>query len=101
MSYNKDISENDYQIVESNLSDFYGVKLTTGTWESVIVIYGKVSIKESPETGFATLGFTYQVQDSASFQKDQLEKSENFKNHLGDILKHIIMTKEANSTIEE
>ena len=101
MSYNKDISENDYQIVESNLSDFYGVKLKTGTWESVIVIYGKVSIKESPETGFATLGFTYQVQDSASFQKDQLEKSENFKNHLGDILKHIIMTKEANSTIEE
>jgi methylaspartate ammonia-lyase len=101
MSYNKDISENDYKIVESNLSDFYGVKVTSGTWQNVIVIYGKVSIKESPETGYATLGFTYQVQNSGTFQKDQLESSDDFKNHLGDILKHIIMTKEANSTIEE
>jgi hypothetical protein len=101
MSYNKDISENDYKIVESNSSDFYGVKLTTGTWENVIVIYGKVSIKESKETGYATLSFTYQVEDPDSFQKDQLEESADFKNHLGDILKHIIMTKEANSTIEE
>jgi methylaspartate ammonia-lyase len=101
MSYNNDITKNDYKIVESNMSDFYGIKLTTGTWADVIVVYGKVSIKESKETGYATLGFTYQVQDSGDFQKDQLEESADFKNHLGDILKHIIMTKEANSTIEE
>ncbi len=83
------------------MSDFYLSLIHLQPCQNVIVIYGKVSIKESPETGYATLGFTYQVQDSATFQKDQLEESADFKNHLGDILKHIIMTKEANSTIEE
>ena len=49
------------QLTESN---FYGVKLKSGKWKNVIIIYGKVSIKESPETGFATLGFSYQIEDS-------------------------------------
>jgi len=93
MSYNT-ISKSDYTFVESLDSELYGVKLTSGEWEDVIVVYGKVSIKESIETGYATLGFSYQVQDSSSFQPDQLEKDEDFKNYLGDVLSHIINSKE-------
>jgi len=92
MSYNS-ISESDYKFVESAESDLYGVKLQSGEWEGVIVIYGKVSIKESVETGYATLGFNYQVQDSVTFQPDELESDESFKDHLGDILSHIINDK--------
>jgi len=92
MSYNS-ISDSDFSFVESAESDLYGVKLQSGEWEGVIVIYGKVTIKESVETGYATLGFSYQVQDSGTFQPDQLESDETFKDHLGDILSHIINDK--------
>ena len=91
---NHNISENDYGFVENPESDLYGVKLQSGKWKNVIVIYGKVSIKESVESGIATLGFSYQIQDSANFQIDQLEKDEDFKNYLGDVLSHIINSKE-------
>jgi hypothetical protein len=94
MSYNS-ISESDYGYVENPESDLYGVKLSSGKWKNVVVIYGKVSIKESVETGYATLSFTYQIKDSTnSYQIDELESSEEFKNYLGDILSHIINSKE-------
>ena len=92
MSYN--ITKNDYNFVEKPESNFYGVKLKSGKWKDVIVIYGKVSIKESVETGYATLSFSYQIEDSGKFQPDQLENNEKFKNYLGDILTHIIESKE-------
>jgi hypothetical protein len=104
MSYNKDISENDYTFVESNLSDFYGVKLKSGEWKDVVITYGKVTIKENKEAAIATLAFSYQINESGKFQPDQLEADENFKNYLGDILSHIINSKddlEGSSQVEE
>ena len=88
------ISENDYSFVENPKSDLFGVKLTTNKYKGVIITYGKVSIKESPETGYATLSFTYNIQDTSKFQHDELEADEGFKNYLGVILSHIIETKE-------
>jgi len=93
MSYNN-ITESDYTFVESNLSDFYGVKLKTGEWKDVVITYGKVTIKENKEAAIATLAFSYQINESGKFQPDQLEADENFKNYLGDILSHIINSKE-------
>ena len=52
------ITTDDYQLVESNNVEFYGVKLLTGKWKNVVYIYGEVKIKESPELDLATLGFT-------------------------------------------
>jgi len=103
MSYNS-ITENDYKFVESSLSDLYGVKLTSGKWKDVIVTYGKITIKEDKQSVIATLSFTYHVEDPASFQLDQLEQNESFKNYLGDVLSHIINSKddlEGNSQVEE
>jgi len=92
MSYNT-ILEGDYKFVESNLSELYGVKLTTGEWEDVVITYGKVTIKENVESGLATLAFSYQVNDPGKFQMDELETNEAFKNYMGDVLSHIINTK--------
>jgi len=91
---NYSIAEDDYTFVENPGHELYGVKLLTGEWKDVVVVYGKVTIKESPETGYATLGFSYQVQDSATYQPDELEADEEFKNYLGDMLAHIIDSKE-------
>ncbi len=46
MSYN--ITKKDYTLVENDASgefaEFYGVKLLTGKYKNIIVIYGKVSV---------------------------------------------------------
>jgi len=103
MSYNG-ITENDYGFVENPNSDLYGIKLTTGEWKDVIVTYGKVSIRENKDSDIATLQFQYNINDAADFQPDELRSSEKFKNRLGDILAHIIESKddlEGSSQVEE
>jgi len=84
------ITEKDYSIVENNNSAFQGVKLKTGTWKDVIVVYGQVGIKEDESLDMATLSFNYTVQDPADFNIDELNKDESFKNYLGSILQYII-----------
>jgi len=84
------VSEKDYAIVEREDSVFHGVKLKTGTWKDVIVIYGQVGVKESPELDIATLSFNFTIQDPADFSVDELNEDESFKNYLGAILQYII-----------
>lgn len=86
----KSIKETDYKFIESNEEDWYAVELKTGKWKGIRYIYGKVSVKEVPELGTATLSFTYNLMDSANFEEDDLLNDINFKNHLGDILQHVI-----------
>ena len=84
------ITEADYSIVENPQSEFHGVKLKTGTWKDVIVVYGAVSVKESPDLDMATLGFTFNIQDPADHDFDAINEDEAFKNYLGSVLQHII-----------
>ena len=84
------ITEEDYSLVENPQSEFHGVKLKTGTWKDVIVVYGTVSVKESPDLDMATLGFTFTIQDPADHDFDQLNEDEAFKNYLGSVLQYII-----------
>ena len=85
-----EVKSTDYQLVESNDVEFYGVKLLTGKWKNIVYIYGKVSIKESEELDIATLSFTYNIQDSAEYEEDDLINDINFRNYIGGILQHII-----------
>ena len=87
------VTSSDYIFVENDSEDFYGVKLKGGMWPEVVVVYGTVSIKESPELGVATLSFSYSVEDSNKFSAEDLKSCESFKNHLGDVLTHIIDSK--------
>jgi len=98
------VSEYDYKFVENDSSNFYGIELTeTSPWPGVVLVYGTVSIKESEGLDLATLSFTYNIQDPATYEADLLEKDEEFKNYLGDVLSHIIqfsMNEEKNGNSE-
>ena len=83
------ITHKDYTFVEHENVDFYGVKLNT-EFKGVVLIYGKVGIKESPELDIATLSFTYNIQDPADNDHDELCKDEYFNNYIGAVLEHII-----------
>ena len=87
---NEVITPTDYKFIESDQEDWYGVELLTGKWKGVKYIYGKVSVKESPETGMATLGFTWNPIDTNGFEYDDLLNDINFKNYLGGVLQNII-----------
>jgi hypothetical protein len=84
------ITNEDYSIVENPNSEFHGVLIKTGIYKEAIVVYGTVSIKESPELDMATLGFTFNIQDPGDHDFDKLNESEEFKNYLGAVLQHII-----------
>jgi|TARA_B110001454_G_C12500654_1_gene342562 hypothetical protein len=91
MSLNiNDISDHDFVYLENEKVDFYGIKLRTGKWRGVSYIYGKVSIKETPELNTATLGFTYNITDSGEFEQDDLINDPEFKNYLGRVLEYVI-----------
>ena len=84
------ITTDDYSIVESNDVEFYGVKIKKGKYKNVVLVYGKVGIKEDQELDTARLSFTYNIQDPGEFDSTVLEEDEYFKNFLGAILQHII-----------
>ena len=88
------ITSSDYTLVEnehSELSQFYGVKYLTGKWKNVIVVYGKVSVKEDRENDQAKMSFTYSIQDPADFDLEALRKDADFNNYIGEVLQFIIM----------
>jgi hypothetical protein len=93
------ITESDYSFVESNNVEFYGVRLLSGKWRNVVYIYGKVSIKESPELDQATISFTYSVQEEGNFEEDDLINDPEFKNYIGAILQHIMEANLGKGTI--
>ena len=64
------------------------VKLLEGPYANVVFYYGGVKIV--PENGTHRLAFQYTLWDTASFKKEDLVKSADFTNHLGDILVAII-----------
>ena len=86
-----DISDSDYMLIENPSEDFYGIELKTGKWQGVRYIYGKVSIKDTPELDTATMSFSDTITDSTdNFEEHELIGNMEFKNHLGDILNHCI-----------
>ena len=85
-----DITEKDYGFVDNQNQPIQGVIYKTGIYKDVIVMYGTVSVKESPELDMASLGFTFQIADPAEHTVDELEKDEHFKNYMGAVLQHII-----------
>jgi hypothetical protein len=87
------ITESDYSFAEKPDSPMYSVKLKSGGFYGVIVTYGKVSLKASEDNDIATLSFQFKVDEApAPHNIVELEKSEDFNNHLGDILSHIIQS---------
>ena len=91
MKMNPKITDSDYAFVEKPTSSMYSVKLKTGQWSGVIVTYGKVSLKLNEDKETATLSFQFKVDEAPPpHNVEELENLNDFNNHLGDILSHII-----------
>ena len=85
------IDESHYTFVENSNHPMTGVKFTKGKWKDVLMTYGTVSFEEDVENDQGKLSFNYTILDPADHTVDELNKSETFKNYLGDVLRYIIM----------
>ena len=75
------------------------LKLTSGEYKDTVYQYGKVQTEESPD-GSLYLKFVYNIVETP-FDKEALEKSDNFKNYIGDVLVNIMSQNLEKGTIDE
>ena len=76
----------DYCFVEIDVAGeaVHAVKLLALPYKDVVYYYGYVKL--IPEGKTHTLSFQYTVWDPASHVREVLKTSEEFKNHIGDVL---------------
>ena len=80
-----------YTFVSRDKDKWTSILITKGDYEGVIYRYGRVSVaEEENEDGKMPLSFQYNVIDEVGHDKEELEKSNEFKNTLGDILVDIL-----------
>lgn len=65
-----------------------GIKLLSGKYIDTVYQYGKVRFEEQKD-GAIYLQFVYNILETP-LAKEELEKSMDFKNHIGDILVNIM-----------
>lgn len=87
-----------YVIPESE-NTTVGIKLLKGEFSDTVYQYGKVKFQEE-EDGAIYLQFIYNVLESP-LNKEELEKSSEFKNHIGDILVNIMAANLDKGLIDE
>lgn len=101
----------DYKLVHKVDSDFHSVQILKGDYKDTIVTYGKVTIGKETDEGQMPLKFQYQIEET-NLDEKELDEDLKFKNHLGDLLRDIILTsleyqkeenarESANSNIED
>ena len=64
------------------------IRLLEGKYKDTVFKYGKVKFEES--AGNVYLLFAYDVLESSADKPKKLEKDENFKNYLGDLLVEVM-----------
>lgn len=75
------------------------IKLLTGPFEGTIFKYGKVKFEEKNDEGY--LHFAYDVIECTVSKPKKLEKNEDFKNYIGNLLVEIISGKMQQEFIDE
>ena len=79
----------DYQyIYPANDDGSVHIKLLEGAYKDTIFKYGKVKFEEKNDQIY--LLFAYDVLESSIDKPKKMEKDENFKNYLGDLLVEIM-----------
>ena len=83
------ITNDDYTFMENaDYPDNWVVRIKTGKYTDVAYAYGKVQAKVKDNEGLASLDFKYTIIDNPT--EEDLDGNEEFGNHIGDILQHII-----------
>jgi hypothetical protein len=78
-----------YEIVEteSPRQDLHSLRLTTGEFSGTVFHFGTVRILEDEDEDRATLQFDFEIETPCEgYEKDDLEKNEDFQNELGGVL---------------
>ena len=75
------------------------IKLLEGPYKDTIYKYGKVKFEEKGDQ--AHLIFAYDVLESPVDKPRKLEKNENFKNYIGDLLVEIMSSNIDQEVVEE
>lgn len=75
------------------------VKLLTGKYAGTVYQYGKVGFDEQ-SNGDIYLRFIYNINES-TFDKEKLEKDDEFKNYIGDVLVNIMQQNMDKGLIDE
>lgn len=89
MKMNKLEAGKDFEfIVENNDIDAVHIKILTGDYTDTIYKYGKVNIEEKDGNAYLQYNF-----DVISSPVKKVDKTKEFRNHIGDILLSIMMDK--------
>ena len=89
--------DNMISFVERPDSELYSIKVKIGAYKNVIYTYGKVNIAEDDENDQLKVSFDYRIEEvPKKLNKKKLEKSEEFKNYIGNILTNLIEEKQHN-----
>jgi hypothetical protein len=84
------IEDVDYQYIFPAKDDkSVHIKLLTGPYKDTIYKYGKVKVEEKDDEAY--LLFAYDVIECTVKKPKKLEKDEDFKNYIGNILVEIMM----------
>ena len=87
----QNLEDRDYKLVHKNDSHFYSLQLLTGKYKDVIFTYGKVNVKEDKELDQCKLSFDWRLEEKPDALTEDLNKSEEFQNYIGDILRDILI----------
>jgi hypothetical protein len=94
--------DNMISFVERPDSELYSVKIKVGTYKDVIYTYGKVNIAEDEANDRLKVSFDYRIEEVPKHtNKKKLEKSEEFKNYIGNILTNLIEEKQHNDELTD
>jgi len=75
------------------------VKFLDGPYKDTVFKYGKVKVEEKDDAAY--LLFAYDVIQCTNMKPKKLEKDENFKNYIGDLLIEIISGNLDQEIVEE
>lgn len=90
----------DYRFIDPmDNQDLVQVELLEGLYKGTIYKYGKVSFEEKGEDVY--LHFDYNVVKSDVKKPKKLEKEEDFKNHIGNILVEIMSANLEQDIVED
>lgn len=79
-----------YKLIDIE-QDWYSVLIEDGPFEGVSYKYGAVQVRELEDSDQAVLQFDYEIINEVDYNKEQLEKDDDFVTTIGDILQEVIM----------
>tara|TARA_E500000178_G_C16678503_1_gene598298 strand:- start:90 stop:398 length:309 start_codon:yes stop_codon:yes gene_type:complete len=90
----RDITSNDFTIMESDSEEFYAFRIDTGIYKDVIFRFGKVSGKDTSAFGKdAKIDFSFvALKPNEKYSLEELDKDAKFGILAGKVLKHMLET---------